>query len=47
MVLVSVAGGSFADGGRLSPALQRVLPKVVERVARVVGGARLWMNAMG
>jgi hydrogenase maturation protease len=36
MVLVSVAGGSFAEGGRLSPALQRVLPEVVERVARVV-----------
>jgi hypothetical protein len=31
-----VAGAAFADGDRLSPALQPVLPEVVDRVARVV-----------
>jgi hydrogenase maturation protease len=36
MVVVSVASASFAGGDRLSPALQRALPKVVEMVARVV-----------
>ena len=36
VVLVSVAAASFADGDRLSPALQRALPGVVETVARVV-----------
>ena len=36
IVLISVAGAAFADGDRLSPALQRVLPEVVERVTRVV-----------
>ena len=36
IVLISVAGAAFADGDRLSPALQRVLPEVVDRVARVV-----------
>jgi hydrogenase maturation protease len=36
MVLVSVAGAAFTDGDRLSPAVQRLLPEVVERVARVV-----------
>jgi hydrogenase maturation protease len=36
MVLVSVTGGAFTDGDRLSPAVQRVLPEVVERIARVV-----------
>jgi hydrogenase maturation protease len=36
MVVVSVAGASLAVGDRLSPALQRALPRVVETVARVV-----------
>jgi hydrogenase maturation protease len=36
MVLISVTGAAFTDDGRLSPALQRVLPEVVERVAGVV-----------
>jgi hydrogenase maturation protease len=36
MVLVSVGAASFADGDRLSPALRRALPGVVEAVARVV-----------
>jgi hypothetical protein len=36
MVLISVAGASFADGDRLSPALHRVLPEVVERDVRLV-----------
>jgi hydrogenase maturation protease len=36
IVLISVAGAAFTDGDRLSPALQRVLPEVVDRVARVV-----------
>jgi hydrogenase maturation protease len=36
MVLISVTGAAFADGDRLSPALQRALPEVVDRVARVV-----------
>jgi hypothetical protein len=35
-VLISVAGAAFAHGDRLSPALQRVLPEVVDKVARVV-----------
>jgi hydrogenase maturation protease len=34
--LLSVAAVSFADGDRLSPALQRALSRVVEAVARVV-----------
>jgi Ni,Fe-hydrogenase maturation factor len=36
IVLISVAGAAFAHGDRLSPALQRVLPEVVDKVARVV-----------
>jgi len=36
MVLISVAGIAFTDGDRLSPAVQRALPEVVERVARAV-----------
>ena len=36
IVLISVAGAAFADGDWLSPALQRALPEVVDRVARVV-----------
>ena len=36
IVLISVAGAAFAHGDQLSPALQRVLPEVVDRVARVV-----------
>jgi hydrogenase maturation protease len=36
MVLISVGGAAFAAGDRLSPAVQRMLPEVVERVARVV-----------
>jgi hydrogenase maturation protease len=36
MVLISVAGAVFADTDRLSPALQRVLLEVVDRVAQVV-----------
>jgi hydrogenase maturation protease len=36
MVLISVGGATFAAGDRLSPAVQRMLPEVVERVARVV-----------
>ena len=31
-----LAGAAFAHGDRLSPALQRVLPEVVDKVARVV-----------
>lgn len=38
MVLVSVAGGSFAEGDRLSAALERALPEVVEVVADLVTG---------
>ena len=38
IVLVSVAAGSFAGGDRLSGALERALPDVVEVVADVVGG---------
>jgi hydrogenase maturation protease len=36
MVLISVTGAAFTDSDRLSPAIQRVLPEVVERVVRVV-----------
>jgi hypothetical protein len=36
MVLVSVTGAAFTGADRLSPAVQRLLPEVVERVARVV-----------
>jgi len=36
MVLVSVAGACFDGGDRLSPTLRRVLPEVVNIVARVV-----------
>ena len=36
MTLISVTGASFDHGDRLSPALQRALPEVVDRVARVV-----------
>jgi hypothetical protein len=36
VVLVGVGGGSFADGERLSPAVERAVPEVVEAVARVV-----------
>jgi hypothetical protein len=43
-VLISVAGAAFADGDRLSPALQRVLPEVVERIARVAQEHRGLMN---
>jgi hypothetical protein len=39
-VLVSVAAGSFAAGDRLSGALERALPEVVEVVAEVVSGQR-------
>jgi hypothetical protein len=38
MVLVSVAGGSFAEGDRLSAALERALPEVIEVVADLVTG---------
>jgi hydrogenase maturation protease len=38
IVLVSVAAGSFAEGDRLSGALERALPEVVEVVADVVAG---------
>jgi hypothetical protein len=38
MVLITVVGVAFTDGDRLSPAVQRVLPEVVERVTRVVEG---------
>jgi hydrogenase maturation protease len=38
MVLVSVAAGSLAEGDRLSSALERALPEVVEVVAGVVTG---------
>jgi hydrogenase maturation protease len=38
MVLVSIAGGSFAEGDRLSAALERALPEVVEVVTGVVTG---------
>jgi hydrogenase maturation protease len=40
IVLVSVAAGSFAGGDRLSGALERALPEVVEVVADVVRGQR-------
>jgi hydrogenase maturation protease len=40
MVLVSVAAGSFAEGDRLSAALERALPGVVEVVADLVTGQR-------
>jgi hydrogenase maturation protease len=40
IVLVSVAAGSFAGGDRLSGALERALPEVVEVVADVVSGQR-------
>jgi hydrogenase maturation protease len=38
IVLVSVAAGSMAAGDRLSDALERALPEVVEVVAAVVTG---------
>ena len=38
VVLVSVAAGSFAEGGGLSSAVERALPEVVEVVAGVVAG---------
>jgi hydrogenase maturation protease len=38
IVLVSVAAGSFTGGDRLSGALERALPEVVEVVADVVSG---------
>jgi hydrogenase maturation protease len=38
IVLVSVAAGSLAEGDRLSVALERALPEVVEVVADVVTG---------
>ena len=38
IVLVSVAVGSLAEGDRLSDALERALPEVVEAVADVVTG---------
>jgi hydrogenase maturation protease len=38
IVLVSVAAGSFAVGDRLSGALERALPEVVEVVTDVVAG---------
>jgi len=38
IVLVSVAAGSLAEGDRLSAALERALPQVVEVVADVVTG---------
>jgi hydrogenase maturation protease len=38
IVLVSVAAGSLAAGDRLSGALERALPQVVEAVADVVTG---------
>jgi hydrogenase maturation protease len=38
IVLVSVAAGSLAEGDRLSIALERALPEVVEVVADVVTG---------
>jgi hydrogenase maturation protease len=40
IVLVSVAAGSLAAGDRLSGALERALPEVVEVVAEVVSGQR-------
>jgi hydrogenase maturation protease len=40
IVLVSVAAGSFADGDRLSGALQQALPEVVEVVTDVVSQPR-------
>jgi hydrogenase maturation protease len=40
MVLVHVAAGSFAEGDRLSAALERALPEVVEMVVGVVTGQR-------
>jgi hydrogenase maturation protease len=36
MVLISVTGAEFTGADRLSPAVQRVLREVVERVARAV-----------
>ena len=39
VVLVSVAGASFADGDGLSSAVQQALPEVVEVVVGVVTGA--------
>ena len=36
IVLVSVAAGSLAEGDRLSVALERALPEVVEVVGDVV-----------
>jgi hydrogenase maturation protease len=36
MVLISVTGAAFTGADRLSPAVQRVLREVVERVARAV-----------
>lgn len=38
VVVVSVAAGSFAEGGGLSSAVERALPEVVEVVAGVVAG---------
>jgi hydrogenase maturation protease len=38
IVLVSVAAGSFAEGDRLSGALKRALPEVVEVVAGIING---------
>jgi hydrogenase maturation protease len=38
IVLVSVSAGSLAEGDRLSTALERALPEVVEVVADVVTG---------
>lgn len=40
IVLISVAASSFADGDRLSSALDRALPEVVDVVAGVVTGQR-------
>ena len=41
MVLVRVTAGSFAEGDRLSAAVERALPAVVEAVAELVtGGTR-------
>jgi hydrogenase maturation protease len=41
IVLVSVGAGSFAGGDRLSGALERALPEVVEAVAEVIAGRGL------
>jgi hydrogenase maturation protease len=38
MTLVSIAGGSFAEGDRLSAPLEQVLQEVVEVVADVIAG---------